>query len=129
MENTEQNMKKSGRLKTAIILLSVLLVLSAGGLIGRCVYLTYFAKPISADTVPDNLIDDGSSRHTEPAPSGPTPNGNETTDSNTTPSQSLPRPESSNPVRKANSLRLYRGKPGDNERFEVRMLITACPLL
>lgn len=132
MENTEQNKSKSKRLKIVIVILSVLLVLSAGGLVGRHVYLTYFAKTTSTVTVPDNLIDDGSSRETAPAPSDSTPNDNETTVSGTAesvpaqsnaPSQALPHPESSSPVRKASSLSLYQGKPDDNERFEVRNML------
>lgn len=43
-------------LKIAIIVLSVLLVLSVGGLAARCIYLAYFSPVQSTVTVSDNII-------------------------------------------------------------------------
>lgn len=56
MRNSEQSTPKSSRLKIVIIILAVLLVLSAGGLTARYVYLYFFVPTQSTITVPDNLI-------------------------------------------------------------------------
>lgn len=72
MENPEQTTPKSARLKIVIIILTVLLVISAGGLAARYLYL-YFSSPAQMTaTVPDNLIDE------EPeSPSGETTSASE----------------------------------------------------
>lgn len=46
-------------LKIAIIVLSVLLVLSVGGLAARCIYLAYFSPVQSTVTVSDNIMRKG----------------------------------------------------------------------
>lgn len=51
-------MEKKKKLKIAIIILAVLLVLSGGGLAARYIYLEYFAPAQTTATVPDNLIGD-----------------------------------------------------------------------
>ena len=55
MEQQEQP-SKAKRLKIAIIILAVLLILSGGGLAARYIYLEYFAPAQITATVPDNLI-------------------------------------------------------------------------
>ena len=52
----EQATPKSSRLKIVMVILAVLLVISAGGLAARYVYLHFFAPAQSTVTVPDNLI-------------------------------------------------------------------------
>ena len=67
------------KLKIAIIILAVLLVLSGGGLAARYIYLQYFAPAQATATVPDNLIGDSDrtdadgtpAENTPPAGSGP----------------------------------------------------------
>ena len=50
---TPENKKNSPRLKVLIIILSVLLVLSAGGLAAKYVYDNFFASDRASVTVPD----------------------------------------------------------------------------
>ena len=59
---TPENKKNSPRLKVLIIILSVLLVLSAGGLAAKYVYDNFFASDRASVTVPDagqNAVQDG----------------------------------------------------------------------
>lgn len=132
-QEEQQNAKsKPSRIKLAIIILSVLLVLSAGGLVARYVYLNFFAPAQTTAVVPDNLIgevsgtlsgetesSDSGTQSTEPAESGSqaeattdsSHNGNQTGNASSGPAADKPT---------AKVLELYQGKPGDNERFEVR---------
>ena len=55
--DTKEKQTPSG-LKIAIIVLSVLLVLSAGGLAARYIYLAYFSTVQSSASVSDNIIGD-----------------------------------------------------------------------
>ena len=66
MEAQERN-GPSG-LRIVIIILAVLLVLSAGGLAARYVYLRWFAPAQATVTVPDNLIGEGASQPKTGAP-------------------------------------------------------------
>lgn len=123
MEHQEQPQKAKG-LKIVIIILVVLLVLSAGGLAARYIYLVYFAPTQATATVPDNLIgekgsqseenvtSDSSSKSSDPVAAGHV--SNQTTDSS---SGSASRTETDKPT--AAKLELYRGQPSDNRRFEV----------
>ena len=139
--------KKSGKrgLRIAILLLAVLVVLSAGGLAARYVYLNFFAPSRATATVPDNLIGDGSGTG-EPAETG----GDETaaptvpaeTTAGTSPSSAGgAAPEGEEPAKPENTagggqtqaaptdepeaavLELYQGHAGDNERFEARDML------
>lgn len=56
MDKQEQVKKQPTRMKIIVIILAALLVLSAGGLAGRYIYLAFFAPAHSTATVPDNLI-------------------------------------------------------------------------
>ncbi len=129
------NDKRSSRLKLAIIILAVLLLLSAGGLAVRYIYLNFFAPTQATVTVPDNLIGEepepspsetsGASSETAQPESGQgttsTPvSGGETASRDpaggTTDSGSTDKPQ-------AAKLELYQGKPGDNQKFEVRNML------
>lgn len=123
MDNQER--ANSKQLKIVIIILAVLLGLSAGGLVGRYIYLAFFAPAQSTATVPDNLIggepssvpDENGTESTASAASSGTGSG--LPSENTTGSI----PAASRPVGMdkpaAPKLELYEGKPGDNQRFEV----------
>lgn len=114
--------KKISKTKLAIIILIILLILSIGGLAAQYVYFKYFAPTQSTVTVPDNLIGDDSEGtdvpdpKPEPEPEAPTPDAPGT--DSTEPGQQTP----SAPETKATKLELFKGHPGDNERFEVRNL-------
>ena len=111
------------KLKIVAIILAVLLGLSAGGLIGRYIYLAFFAPAQSTATVPDNLIG-------EKSPSAPAESGTEASDSMASAGSGLPsenitsgipavsRPAATDKLA-ASKLELYEGKPGDNRRFET----------
>ena len=129
---TPENKKNSPRLKVLIIILSVLLVLSAGGLAAKCVYDNFFASDRASVTVPDNVIGDdgdsaqsGESSGTDGTQSGGTEgesvpagsgdvSGSEST--GTGGSETEDRPA-------AKLLELYKTKPEDNEKFEVKNML------
>lgn len=144
METQEQTTLKSARLKTAIIILAALLVLSAGGLVARYVYLQYLAAPRITETVPDNLIGEDSDTAQEETP--------DTSGQSETPGDSSFKAESvsgqsgemfsgsSGTISAASSggtdvssgsqdadtdapsapvLELYQGRPDANQRFEA----------
>lgn len=120
-----ENRKK---LKIVIIILAVLLVLSAGGLVGRYIYLNYFAPAQSTVTVPDNLIGEDTQSGGTSAPAGNDAKSSASAEG----SESAERPSTSEPGStsttshlaetdkpRAAKLELYEGKPGDNKKFEV----------
>ena len=129
---TPENKKNSPRLKVLIIILSVLLVLSAGGLAAKYVYDNFFASDRASVTVPDNVIgDDGDS-----AQSGES-SGTDGTQSGGTEGESVPAGSgdvsgsestgtggSETEDRPATKLlELYKTKPEDNEKFEVKNML------
>lgn len=104
--------------KTVILFLTVLLLLSAGGLIGRYFYLSYFSPAHSTVTVPNNLIREGTSD----------PEKNERLSKPETEDQwasdhSIGVTGASNSLQKdkptAVKIELFDGKPGGNETFET----------
>lgn len=129
---TPENKKNSPRLKVLIIILSVLLVLSAGGLAAKYAYDNFFASDRASVTVPDNVIgDDGDS-----AQSGES-SGTDGTQSGGTEGESVPAGSgdvsgsentetggsagADKPA--AELLELYKSKPEDNEKFEVKNML------
>ena len=129
---TPENKKNSPRLKVLIIILSVLLVLSAGGLAAKYVYDNFFASDRASVTVPDNVIgDDGDS-----AQSGES-SGTDGTQSGGTEGESVPAGSGGVPGSEdtetggsagadkpaAELLELYKTKPEDNEKFEVKNML------
>ena len=113
--------KRSSRLKLAIIILAVLLVISAGGLAARYIYLNFFAPTQATVTVPDNLIGEEESAATQPEPSSAPSDKTGSTDSSVQPAGTTSRPAADKP--QAPKLELYQGKPGDNQKFEVRNML------
>ena len=129
---TPENKKNSPRLKVLIIILSVLLVLSAGGLAAKYVYDNFFASDRASVTVPDNVIGDdgdsaqsGESSGTDGTQSGGTGgesvpagsgdvSGSESTGTGGSESEDRPAAE---------LLELYKTKPEDNEKFEVKNML------
>lgn len=116
MESQEQTKPK--RLKIAIIILAVLLVLSTGGLAARYIYLAYFAPTQATVTVPDNLIGESSEpeENTDNSSQGETTAPADKPGANDT-SSSSGNFQTDKPAAKV--LELYQGQPSDNQRFEV----------
>lgn len=131
MDHQEQANPKSKRLKIAIIILSVLLVLSAGGLAAQYVYLNFFAPAQATVTVPDNLIGEKShepedvsgSRQTsvpadDPVVSRTDADGGVYGSASSTVSRPVQADKPTAP-----KVELYKGKLGDNQRFEVKNML------
>ena len=136
METSEKTTPRSARLKIAIIILAVLLVLSGGGLAVRYLYL-HFAAPAQATAeVPDNLIGEepeGSSNETpetthgdentsEPA-SGDEENENGLSSSDNGDAGGNESSSSTADKPKAAKLELYAGRPDANQKFEVSNML------
>lgn len=132
-------MEKKRKLKIAIIVLSVLLVFSAGGLAARYIYLQYFSPAQTTTTVPDNLIGDNvpaeesstPAENTPPAESEPDTEQTDAAESGSASGSSGTGTTASNPSGNENSapaadkpiapvLELYAGRPDVNQRFEVQ---------
>lgn len=117
------NKKKTSRLKIAIIILTALLVLSAGGLAARYIYLAYFAPAQATVTVPDNLIGDKESSMGESEPSSVPADENNSADESSAPTVGTTSRPANTDKSTAAMLELYQGKLGDNEKFEVRNML------
>ena len=129
-------------LKIVIIVLSVLLLSSAGGLAARYVYLQYFSPTQTTTTVPDNLIGDNvptaeSSTPAENTPPAESEQDTEQTDAAESGSASGSNgtgTTAGNPSDNENSVpaadkptapvpELYAGRPDVNQRFEVSNML------
>ncbi len=129
-------------LKIVIIVLSVLLLSSAGGLAARYVYLQYFSPTQTTTTVPDNLIGDNvpaaesstSAENTPPAESEPDTEQTDSAESGNASGSSGTGTTAGNPSDNENSapaadkptapvLELYAGRPDVNQRFEVSNML------
>lgn len=133
MVDHEQANRKSKRLKTAIIILSILLLLSIGGLAAWYAYLAYFTPVQVTVVLPDNLIGKNSSLLEESADSEgghlqtsvPANNENNTVGSSSpakSASVGTANTESDRTAHRAAAkmLELYQGKPSDNQKFDVQ---------
>ena len=125
MDKQEQVKKQPTRMKIIVIILAALLVLSAGGLAGRYIYLAFFAPAHSTATVPDNLIGEEAASSPDgdgTASSVPTMNDGrgleQPSDNKTGGTPVSSRPAADKPA--APKLELYEGKPEDSGRFEVQ---------
>ena len=112
-------------MKIIVIILAALLVLSAGGLAGRYIYLAFFAPAHSTATVPDNLIGEEAASSPDgdgTASSVPTMNdgrgSEQPSDIKTGGTPVSSRPAADKPA--APKLELYEGKPEGSGRFEVQ---------
>ena len=120
MEAQERN-GPSG-LRIVIIILAVLLVLSAGGLAARYVYLRWFAPAQATVTVPDNLIGEGASQ-----PKTDAPEHGGTSD----PAAKAPAAQAGRAAGSAEDedgvqaayITLFQGRPDANRPFEARGLL------
>ena len=127
MEPQEQTSPKNKRLKIAIIILAVLLVLSAGGLAARYVYLAFFASTQATVTVPDNRIGessepDGGTTNSASVDSESSANQPDASRGNGSTASTASRPaQADKPMAKV--LELYQGKPEDNRKFEARNML------
>lgn len=134
MEQQEQP-SKAKRLKIAIIILAVLLILSGGGLAARYIYLQYFAPAQATATVPDNLIGDSSQTDADSAPTENTLPAESGPDTEDTSEGQTDAPENSSPADSSTAdsgdtspaadkpsapvLELYAGRPDANQKFEA----------
>lgn len=133
----KQTQKKNTHIKAIIITLVILLILSAGGLAARYIYINFFANTQTTATVPDNLIGDDNKTATESGDTNPSDaagssGGNSASSaasSNTGNSEAAASNISSSPAAQAGtrpvatSLELYAGHPGDNEKFEATNML------
>ncbi len=112
--------KKSSRLKLVIVILIILLLISGACLAGRVLYLRFFADQKVTAVVPDNLIGEESDDDSDKEDTD-TEGENDTTSTESEESTNQSGAQSSTP--KAATLTLYRTKPSDNEKFEVRNML------
>lgn len=142
MENQEKTPVPK-RLKIAIIILAVLLVISGGGLAARYIYLQFAAPAQTTAEVPDNLIgeepessaveppgtSDGEERPSgtvdekdesglSPSDNGESGTGNAAGSAGSNENSSPAADKPSAPV-----LELYAGRPDANQRFEVNNML------
>lgn len=121
MDKQEQT-PKNKRLKITILVLAVLVLLSAGGLAARMVYLQFFAPAQSTVAVPDNLIGSYTSSDESSAPAESHTNMQQPDPSSPVHPSSAAQPVGSDKPA-AVKLELYEGRPGDNQRFEVKNML------
>lgn len=121
MDKQEQT-PKTKRLKITILVLAVLVLLSAGGLAARMVYLQFFAPAQSTVAVPDNLIGSYTSSDESSAPAESHTNMQQPDPSSPVHPSSAAQPVGSDKPA-AVKLELYEGRPGDNQRFEVKNML------
>ncbi len=126
--------KMSKKVKIIIAILLALVILSAGALAGRVIYLKYFADTSATVVVPDNLIGEESSTDTSAdtsdtsdtsAPADTSvPSDNETS----APTESVGTENGTNSgsnssQTKATTIALHKGQASDNEKFEVTNML------
>ena len=92
MDNQNQITEKNKKLRIAIIVLVVLLVLSLAGLLARYIQVHYFTHPQTTVEVPDNIIEKDEPNLSDDVQEQPL----------------------------ATALELYKGNPADNDKFEVK---------
>lgn len=124
----EQERNGPSGMKVVIVVLAVLLVLSAGGLAARYIYLRWFAPAQATVTVPDNLIGEDVSRtESLPGASEASPDG----DGASAPAAKAPAAQtasadntvSEEAKTQAAYLTLFEGRPDANQPFEARGLL------
>ncbi len=128
MIDHEQANRKSKRLKTAIIILSILLLLSIGGLAAWYAYLAYLTPVQVTVVLPDNLIGENSSLLEESVDSeegrlqtsAPANKNNTSVSSSPAKSAGVGIDNTESGRTAAKMLELYQGKPSDNQKFNVR---------
>lgn len=112
----ELKKKMSKKIKAIIAILLCLIILTAGTLTARVIYLNYFADKTVTTVVPDNLI--GEDPESEPS------NNNEADSSTPTNSDtSAPSNTANGNSGQAITIELYKGKASDNEKFQVHNML------
>ncbi len=112
----ELKKKMSKKTKIIIAILLCLIILTAGALTARVIYLNYFADKTVTTVVPDNLI--GEDPESEPS--------NNDEDNSSTPTNSdtsAPSNTADGNGQKAITIELYKGKASDNEKFQVHNML------
>lgn len=112
----ELKKKMSKKTKTIIAILLCLIILSAGALTARVIYLNYFADKTVTTVVPDNLIG-------EDPESKPSNNNEDNSNAPTNAETSAPSNTTDSNSQKATSIELYKGKASDNEKFTVNNML------
>ena len=127
----QAQMPKVRQLKIVIIILAVLLVISAGGLAARYIYLYIFTPAQTTVTVPDNLIGEESDSKRQDIVSTVEVENSSVYAGSATASEPVGasnynggesgRPSSAKA--EAAKLELYHGRPDANQKFEVRNML------
>ncbi len=139
---TDEKKTISKKVKAIIAILLALLILSAGALAVRVVYLNFFQDNTSTMVVPDNLIgEDGMSAASSPDSTNTVALAvDHAVNSRFAEIKTVTRthPASNPPILSANStsadtvqaapkdatvIELYKGQPSDNEKFQVRNML------
>ncbi len=115
----ETNKKMSKKIKAVIVILICLIVLSAGALTVRVIYLNFFADKTVTTVVPDNLIGED----TETPPQDNSENNNSGEETESAPTSTTPTDNPSTNTQKATSIELYKGKTSDNEKFTAENML------
>lgn len=118
----QEHTPKTKRLRITILVLAVLVLLSTGGLAARMVYLQFFAPAQSTVAVPDNLIGSHTPSDESSAPAESHTNMQQPDPSTPVHPSSAAQPVGSDKPA-AVKLELYEGRPGDNQRFEVKNML------
>ncbi len=127
--NKETNkMSVPSQIKITIIVLALLLVVSVCAIVARIVYLRFFVEQKDTAVVQDNVIGEGPASHADENPEAmivpvvdalkddvPLPAPDDTT----TPLITTPSGE----IVYDAKISLYKGKPSDNERFNVKNML------
>lgn len=121
MDNQKKATPKSTPVKIIIVVMAVLLVLSAGGLAARYIYLTYLASSQATVTVPDNLIGEKESSGTKSEESAALIQSDGSGDSSALSDKSAGQSDTGQNT--AAKLELYQGRVNANEKFEVRSML------
>ncbi len=111
--------RMSKKLMTVTVILIVLLILSAGALAARLIYLNYFKEHSTTTVIPDNLIGEEESTVVTDADNGTEQPTDRTETEATAPTEST----EANAEDKAVVLALYKGQASDNESFQVQNLL------
>ncbi len=121
MDNQKKATPKSTPVKIIIVVMAVLLVLSAGGLAARYIYLTYLASSQATVTVLDNLIGEKESSGTKSEESAALIQSDGSGDSSALSDKSAGQSDTAQNT--AAKLELYQGRVNANEKFEVRSML------
>lgn len=131
-KSTEQSARVPWRYKPLIVVLAILVVLSAGGLAARYIYLALAEPAQTTTTVPGNLIGEQAVSLSGPGDTA----GTEQPDNGTQPGTPADQADAQTPAGQTDAqdgqtsaepqaayLELYAGRPDANRRFEARDML------